>query len=243
MDIAIVDDERMDREIVQKYMAAYIKKQPCCQAVPVRYSMFASAEALLARFSAGTYDLIMLDIVMDRMNGIEAAQYIRAMDTICQIVFLTNSTDFLLDGYRVFASGYLLKPLERNEMAFLHTMEHCLPQLVARSQILTVTVEHTLHQIPFYEIGYLDCNNQRTVTLHLRNGQIMHTTNPYAKCRELLLVSPEFLECYNHLIVDMDYIAEMQETDFLLENKEKIPISRRRKKEVMQQYITYLLNK
>ena len=57
------------------------------------------------------YDLILLDIDMPFINGMEAAAYIRQIDPKVVIVFVTNSAQYAIQGYSVKAMDYILKPI------------------------------------------------------------------------------------------------------------------------------------
>ena len=59
------------------------------------------------------YDLLLLDIYMGKMNGIEAARELRTKGFQGQIVFMTSSRDFALLAISVDATQYLLKPVEK----------------------------------------------------------------------------------------------------------------------------------
>ena len=65
---------------------------------------FESAEEFLKNFKAKEYDLLVFDICLKKMNGVEAARAVRKKDEDVALVFLTSSRDFLLDGYGVFAA-------------------------------------------------------------------------------------------------------------------------------------------
>ena len=58
------------------------------------------------------FDIILLDVVMPLLNGIEAANELREKDKNVKIVFLTSSPEFAVASYTVKASNYLLKPVE-----------------------------------------------------------------------------------------------------------------------------------
>lgn len=55
-------------------------------------------------------DIILLDIVMPLLNGMDTARELRAQDTAVKIIFLTSSPEFALESYEVRAQDYLLKP-------------------------------------------------------------------------------------------------------------------------------------
>ena len=241
MYIAIVDDDDTARQEARLLFAETLTQlQP--QLIPqLRFREYASAEDFLADFQPGTFSLLLLDIYMGALSGLDAARQVRALGETCPIFFLTTSTEHMLDGYLVFASGYFLKPLSQNREAFSQTLSHYLPQLFEKN-IFTAAVDDTQLDIPFDNILYLDCNNSRGVTLH-RGQDTIPIQDSYTDCACLLLQNPRFLECYYRLIVNMDKIIDMDEDVFVLVNQERIPISRRKRTQVKQEYIRYITQK
>ncbi len=77
-----------------------------------RFFEFSCGEGLLRWMEkrAGELDLIFLDIELDKLNGMETARRLRAMDEGLQLVFVTGYADYVFDGYAVGALGYLMKP-------------------------------------------------------------------------------------------------------------------------------------
>ena len=110
MKIAIVDDVAKDLSIEIDYLTTYISKN--FPTLSTDLAPFQDPEKFLENFESNRFDLVILDIIMESMNGIQLAQKIREIDRDCSIIFVTSSEDFLIDGYSVFASGYLLKPIE-----------------------------------------------------------------------------------------------------------------------------------
>ena len=64
-------------------------------------------------------DIAFLDIMMDEADGISLAMEIKNVNPDCKIVFVSGSRDFALDAFQVYASGYLLKPLVKEEVEAL----------------------------------------------------------------------------------------------------------------------------
>lgn len=239
MDIAIVDDEvEVRRELEQelrRYFSAYYP-----QLLPqLSFRKFSCAEDFLPLMPQQEFALIFLDIYMDKLTGLDAARRLRRFGVDTPIVFLTTSVEHQLDGYSVFAAGYLMKPLSANIESLIHVLDHCLPSIVARNQQLTVQIGPRPVNIPFHRILYIDCNNNRTVIIHLVEEQIL-TSSTYRDCLEQLQLDKRFMECYHHLLVNMAYINRVDEDTFQLKNGESIPISRRKRREVKQEYMHYL---
>jgi len=62
------------------------------------------------------FDIYILDIIMSNFSGIETAKEIRAFDKNSPIVFLTSSPEFALEGYKVKALNYVLKPASKEKL-------------------------------------------------------------------------------------------------------------------------------
>ncbi len=77
-------------------------------------------------------------------------------------------------------------------------------------------------------------------TLHLSDEDIILTGN-YEYYKEQLLADNRFIECFRNTIVNMNYIESAQQDFFLLKTGARIPISRRRKNNVMKQYTNFLI--
>lgn len=104
--IAIVEDDRHDREALKKCLNRYEKENQ------VKFSVteFQDGEDIVTDYTA-SYDLIILDIEMAFLNGMKAAEKIRELDTNVIIIFITNMPQYAIQGYKVNALDYILKPI------------------------------------------------------------------------------------------------------------------------------------
>lgn len=82
--------------------------------VPLTVDMYISGEALLA--AGKKYDIVLLDIDMDGLNGIETARHIRETDKEVKLIYITNYSDYTIFAFGVHAFAYLLKPLKAEEL-------------------------------------------------------------------------------------------------------------------------------
>lgn len=67
----------------------------------------------------GEIDLIFLDVEMDGMSGMEAAEQIRQFDSEIMIVFVTGYSDYVFEGYHVNAMDYIMKPAKAERLRYL----------------------------------------------------------------------------------------------------------------------------
>lgn len=243
MKIAIVDDERDELAAAETYLREYLRENFSEDEPDIQIETFTCARDLLKIFKPGMYRLVILDIRMPEINGIQAAQVIRARgDNEVNIVFLTGSDDYTLNGYRVFAVGYFMKPITNHAAEFAKTFEHIFPKLCKKNPELALNVDGSEISVPYQNIFYVDIEDGHKLCVHLADKKIV-TANSYADVAEILLRDERFLECYHRIIINMDYVKLMKEDDFILINDVLIPISKRKKKEVKVKYIRYFARK
>ena len=243
MNIAIVDDERIELETAKYYVRKYLRGHYPQEEPTVNIDTFTCAEDLLKGYKPGAYQLVILDICMPEMDGLQAAQMIRARgDNEVQIVFLTGNDDYILNGYRVFAVGYFIKPITNHADEFAKTFEHIFPKLCRKTPEIIFNVDGEEVSVPYRNIFYVDIEEHHKLCVHLTDGKIL-TDNSYVEVWEILSKDERFLECYHRIIVNMDYIKLMKSDDFVLLDGTLIPISQRKKKDVKVKYMRYFAGK
>jgi len=108
--VALCEDEKIFSETEEKVCREVLEK------LNIEYNIttFETSKGFLAAFSGEEkrYDLVLLDIVMDGMNGMELARTIRESDQKAVIIFITSSREFVFEGYNVNALHYLMKPVD-----------------------------------------------------------------------------------------------------------------------------------
>lgn len=243
MKIAIVDDERRELEAAETYLKKYIREAWADFEADISIETFSCAKDLLKIFKPGMYQLVILDICMPEINGMQAAQIIRARgDKEVNIVFLTSSDDYVLNGYRVFAVGYFMKPITNHATEFAKTFEHIFPKLCKKNPELILNVEGAEFAVPYRNILYVDINEHHKLCVHMVNN-ILETVNSYAEVWDILSQDERFLECYHRIIINMDYVKSMEHDDFIMLDDTLIPISQRKRKDVKVKYMHYFAHR
>lgn len=241
MNIAIVDDLITEREearsLILEYFAVHNNR---CEITPV-FSEFESGEAFLNTFQQGKYQIVLLDIYMARLSGIDVAHRILSLDKKCNIIFFTTSTDHILDGYDVHAAGYVLKPVTEHRSALYRALTRAVEKLDIDNSSISILTEFGENTVFSRNILYLE-SSLRNLHLHFASSTIQ-VSGKYSDYCEKLLADKRFLECYRNLVVNMDFIDAPLECDFVLTNGEKIPISRRKKTDVMEKYTAYFIER
>ena len=111
--IAICDDSKEDTG----YVAGLLKKWSARRQMAVQAECFPSAESFLFQYAEDkNYDILLLAIEMEQMDGVTMARQIRRDNETVQIVFITGYSDYIAEGYEVDALHYLMKPVKEEKL-------------------------------------------------------------------------------------------------------------------------------
>ena len=106
MRIAICDDNIKELNNLSKLLSDYREKTKA----GFTFVTYTDGVALLEDVRKGGFDILLLDVMMPLISGLEIAHEVREFDENIRIAFLTSSTEFAVESYSVEAFAYLLKP-------------------------------------------------------------------------------------------------------------------------------------
>lgn len=112
--IGICEDDSTQLNYLKQEVKSYYEKQDCEAVV----EGFKSAEELLFQYPSGLpFHCLLLDIGLKEMDGVSLAKQIRNQDKELPIIFITGERDYVLEGYKVGAMRFLLKPYKQEDLA------------------------------------------------------------------------------------------------------------------------------
>lgn len=228
LQFSIIDDEIDEARKIQAMLMKSIRNQNESAEV----SIFQNAQFFLNTFTRGSYDMIFLDIQMPEMDGMTCAQEIRRRDSSVILIFITSMIQYAVQGYRVEATDYLVKPVEPALLA--HSLHRALKHL-NKSQKLTIRSSNGLYSLNADDLLYVEAVNHRVI-LHTTGGSIQCTQTLTAI--ESQLQGSGFFRCHQGFLVNMRQIQHVDGNDlFIADNA--IPISKYRRREFMQELTAY----
>ncbi len=220
IEIALCDDNNEDIEMVGAYAEQFASEH---SDIPMRLNTFHSAEKLLEHIeNNGGFDLYLLDVMMPEMTGIQLAELIRSRGENAEIVFLTVSRDYAVDAFSVYASGYLLKPVRREDFdkAMLHAVQRLARE---KSEVLAVKTKDGIRRIPLYKIVMIESfNHTREITLS--DDSILETTATLSELFEQLGVYENFYMPHRGYIANLYNSVGIVRYDLLMLGNRRIPI-------------------
>ena len=140
--IAIVEDEPESREQLIRYLRRYEDEND----VKFQVTEYKDGLDILDEYG-GQFDLILLDIRMKFVDGMETARKIREKDRNVIIVFITNMAQYAIQGYDVEARGFILKPVRYSAFSqqILYTL--LLASAIAAGIVCAMTIGHIVRRL------------------------------------------------------------------------------------------------
>ncbi len=226
MRIAICEDNEKELAYVSELLMEYQMDRE----VDMDCHSYHSSTDFLCDVKSGEYDLVLLDVVMPGISGVQAAQELRERDRNVRIIFMSFSPEFAVESYHVGAYYYLLKPLEADSLFPL--LDRVREELYTQEeQGFVLKNRKGVVRIPFTGLEYVEVIN-KTVSFHLASGVIHEATAVLGEFEEKLLDRPEFLKTHRSFLVNLNYVQAMDENCIVTRNNHRIPLSRQRRRQV-----------
>ncbi|TDE11736.1 LytR/AlgR family response regulator transcription factor [Dyadobacter psychrotolerans] len=233
-----VDDEPLALGLV----ASFIDKTPFLKLV----GRFSSAVEALEVVHQQEIDVIFLDIQMPDLTGIELARVIEASGTRGpRIIFTTAFNQYALDGFRVDALDYLLKPFNYEEFlraaskakAYVELVQKAAAGAVAevKDEYLFLKVEYQLVRIAYEDILYME-GLKDYVKVHLKSDSKPILSLTSLKALEEKLPPSRFMRIHRSFIVNLDKIAAVTRNSIQI-GATTIPVSDQYK-EIFNQFLS-----
>lgn len=184
------------------------------------------------------YDLVLLDIDLPGISGMEAAQLLRVYDDTTPIIFVTNLAKFAVKGYEVGATGFIVKPVTWGNLSMsLDRALRAIKQNVGRT--VMVPTEEGCRVVPFDQIVYVEVTGHR-LTFHLESGDTLETRGSLGQIESDLAGAP-IIRTSKSCLVNMDKIVLMRPQNVQVVTGETLSVSRARKREVMDAVTDHLV--
>ena len=219
MKIAICDDESFFLEHTCELVTAWAQQHQ----LPLSLFRFSNGDDLLQATQSECIDLIILDILMPLLNGIETAKELRINYPNLPIIFLTSSSEFAIDSYDVNAFFYLMKPVDTEKLYTV--LDRFLAKQATNKPCFVAKTSFGYCKITEDEIDYLEAQN-KYVNIYLINDTVIKIKESFSKCEEYFTCEKGFFKCHRSYIVNLSHISEFSKTEIHTESHATIPISR-----------------
>lgn len=202
MRIAIVEDDAAYTQELKGYLARLEKELDRDMEV----FSYPSGLAFLKNFK-GQFDILLLDISMPYLDGMETARRVRETDREVLILFITNLAQYAIKGYEVDALDYIVKPV--NYFAFSQRMMRAISRISDReAAYLAINQKTGIRKLDIRGIYYVESLNHN-LTFHTRDGD--YTVFGSLKDMEERLAEHHFIRCNKGYLVSLRHVDRIED--------------------------------
>lgn len=225
MKISVCDDEPkilddIERIICREYPDSVVRK-------------FLSGEELLKE--TGDTDVLLLDIDMPGLSGMDVAERLADMDAKILIVFVTAHDELVYDSFKYHPFAFVRKKFLEEEL--LSVLKDCEKKTGSRERHFTFSSANETLSIPMDDILYFES---------LANYLLIHTQTKEFKIRSTIsgvesdLKNSDFLRIHKGFLVNMEHIRTMRSDELTLDNEEVLPIGKAYSDEAKKQILRFM---
>ena len=187
---------------------------------------FSSGEELLSNYPKDL-DILIMDIQMKIINGMDTARKIREFDQNLEIIFMTSFSEFMQEGYEVKAYRYILKPISERKIS--RNILPCINEIMKKkNNYLTINVKNYVYRIKIDSIVYIE-TDRPNILIYTNDNK--YTTKMSISKIDKILREHGFFRCHNSYIVNLKLVESMNSNTLKIGEK-YIPISKYRVKEL-----------
>ena len=235
MKIALVDDELILLQNLRDMLAEELKR--LLPNTSHQIDGFRNGQSFLDNWTPGAYDVIILDIFMGGITGVDVAKQIRCFDPNVKLVFCSRSNEFAAESYQVNAQYYLVKPATAASIS--NMLQRLNLERIQMGQTVTLPDGHPLilRQVLFTEYY------NHVVTIYLKNGDTYRLRANHSQIEELLAPCGYICSPSKGILVNFHEVSLISEDSFTMSSGNVLPISRRKSKEVQAAYTKFRFQK
>ena len=230
MRIAIVEDDPVMSEQLRSYVLQYFEGRE----VQCRITQFSDGDEIVEDYEAD-YDLIFLDIQLQRLDGLKTAERIRELDEAVYLIFITNLANYAIKGYSVNALDFVLKPVNYLMLRQLLQRVERLMETRARKYIALPT-ERGLTRLEVNQIYYVETENH-AVQVYTSKG--VWRLRESMRSMESLLTEHSFFRCNSCYLINLAHVEKVDGSTVLVAGH-ALTISRPRHKAFMAALTRYI---
>lgn len=233
INIAICDDETNDLN----YLKNIIEKIALNNNIIINIECFTNAEELLKLYERCTpqYNVIFLDMILGKYNGIDIGKKILNVDKSVKFIILSSSKEYVFNGYEIMAVNYIMKPATEEKIK--KELYRALDIRNSNKGFYEINKGGKKKFLNLNDIYYFEIN-KRKINVYMDKQQLDY----YEKIEniEIDLLDKGFIRCHRGYVINISKIKEIYGNDITLINGEIIPIGRKYKQNLKETFFNYL---
>lgn len=227
--LAICEDETFMLNDLEIKVNRYLKKAKTYGQV------FCFTNGVQLIHSTYIFDIIIMDIKMSGLDGMETVHKLRSEGKNSQIIFVTSSKEHVFQAFDVDAVHYLLKPVSENDL--FHAIDKAIKRLGQHdNKTINITKGCSIQVINIRDIIYCESVDHK-IYIHTNDNIIDY----YGKLNDLQKqLDSRFFRCHRSFIVNMNFVSSKQQEIAIMVNGQSILISRRKRQDFTQKLLSFI---
>ena len=226
--IAICDDEENEIEYLKHAVEDWARKED----ILTNIERYASAESFLFEYEeCKNYQILLLDVEMSGMTGIDLAKKIRQNQDNVEIIFITSHFEFIGEGYEVDALHYLVKPVKASKVE--EVLSKAKQKIESGEPSIIIHYNGEIVKIYEKEILYLE-SLSHYITIYTKDKEYKIKANISTFAQEL---SEDFYQTHRSYLVSLKHIMRISRDSVILDNGGQVPLARGKYDQINRAYI------
>ena len=235
MRIALVDDEAIQLQHLENLLASELNSLE--HDTSHKIDTYPNGQTFLDHWETGNYDVVILDIFMGGITGVDVAKKIRLTDPDVKLVFCSRSNEFAAESYQVNAQYYLVKPATQGSIS--NMMKRLNVNRIQRDKICTLPDGHVVLQ---HQILYTEYHNH-VISIHLKDGEVYRLRANHSDLEKLLIPCGYICSPSKGILINVHEVTQMMDTNVLMSDGTSLPIARRKSKDIQNAYTKFRFDK
>lgn len=232
--IAICDDDEDCVIFIENYLEQFL----CIhREQEITWESFYSAEELIDYYETNgkVFDVLITDIEMKRVNGIDLANKIRTIDKNIIIFFLTSHTEYAIQCFRPEPMNFWVKPVGYD--VFSEDLYRAMERINKAVRYISIMEERHMIRLNVDNIIYIEKEDRKTF-IHMVNG--VHITNKLLSKLEEELPEDTFVRIYQSYIVNLAFVKILKEKNVILKDTDQtLDVGRTYSENLKQRFIEF----
>ncbi len=229
VNIAICDDSRAYLDEATDFVLRAFKSMN----IPCGVRKYEHPSLLKEELLTRKFDLVILDIVMPEINGIELARHMRDNGIASEIIFITTNDEFALESYDVFPLTFITKPI--NEDKFIGAIKKFIEKSNFSESVVIKSCTGDKLVARAEDLLYIESQGHSVVYTFEDRVITSSTTANFTRAVEEL--PSYFFRCHRCYSVNMKRVHSICSYEFTMDNGDKIPISKNLFKAAKQNFV------
>lgn len=235
MKIAICDDDIKVQKRIEKYLKQFFNESTINENILI--DTFNGSFDMLDYIESNKfqYDIVFMDIMLGKDNGIKLSKKILKTNQKMQIIFITAYVEYVEDIFDIVPAGLLIKPITYEKVK--KTIAKLIKQINDDNRYITIKNKDGIYAINLREILYIE-SQLRYLIIHRQNDDSIKIIMNMAEMESML--NADFIKCHRSFLVNCKKIKKLEKKYISMINDKEIPVSASNYENVRAKYLYVL---